>query len=259
MHAAGQERSATGMWMLSAFAVALVIAGMSLALRGPGEEGTVLALKLTARWSYLWFWVAYTVGAWATLLGPRLPVAAARARDFGLAFAAAHLVHVGLVAWLYRIALHPPGAHTLRFFGVAVFFTYLLALLSFRRPAAWLTPRAGSVIRTIGVEYIALGLSRRLRKKSVRTHVPACAELRPVPGARLSRLRLAARCPGAPPRADRAGIGTRGWRGSDLKPHLDGPRFWARTSACFRPVCTGRPPESLETTHLGMGEKRAQL
>jgi hypothetical protein len=156
MHAAGQERSVTGMWMLSAFAVALVIAGMSLALRGSGEEGTVLALKLTARWSYLWFWAAYTVGAWATLLGPRLPVAAARARDFGLAFAAAHLVHVGLVAWLYRIALHPPGAHTLKFFGVAVFFTYLLALLSFRRPAAWLTPRAGSVIRTIGVEYIAL-------------------------------------------------------------------------------------------------------
>ena len=77
-------------------------------------------------------------------------------RDFGLAFAAAHLVHVGLEAWLYQIAEHPPGAHTLEFFGVAVFFTYLLALLSFRRFAAWLTPRAVSVIRTVGVEYIAL-------------------------------------------------------------------------------------------------------
>jgi hypothetical protein len=142
--------------MLSAFAVALVMAGVSLALRGVAEEGTVLALKLTARWSYLWFWAAYTGAAWATLLGPRLRPVAARAREFGLGFAAAHLVHVALVVWLYRIAVHPPGTRTLEFFGVAVFFTYLLALLSFRRTAAWLTPRAASVIRTVGVEYIAL-------------------------------------------------------------------------------------------------------
>jgi hypothetical protein len=60
------------------------------------------------------------------------------------------------VVWLYRIAVHPPGAGTLEFFGVAVFFTYLLALLSFRRLAGWLAPRAVSVIRTVGVEYIAL-------------------------------------------------------------------------------------------------------
>ena len=156
MHAAGPKRSVTGAWVLSAFVVALVVAGVALVLRGRGVEGTLLALKLTARWSYLLFWSAYTVGAWASLLGPRLPVAAARARDFGLAFAAAHLVHVGLVAWLYRIAEHPPGLGTLEFFGVAVFFTYLLALLSFPRTAPWLTPRAVSVIRTVGVEYIAL-------------------------------------------------------------------------------------------------------
>lgn len=156
MHAAGPKRSVSGAWMLAAFAVALAIAGVALVMRGRAVEGTVLALRLTARWSYLLFWVAYTVGAWANLIGPRLPVVAARARDFGLAFAAAHLVHVGLVAWLYRIAEHPPGIGTLEFFGVAVFFTYLLALLSFPRTAVWLTPRAVSVIRTVGVEYIAL-------------------------------------------------------------------------------------------------------
>lgn len=156
MQAEARPRSVTAPWMLTAFAVALVIAGVSLTLRGYGEEGTVLGLKLTARWSYLWFWWAYTAGAWATLLGPRLRTVAMRARDFGLAFAAAHLVHVALVVWLYQIAEHPPGAHTLEFFGVAVFFTYLLALLSFRRFALWLTPRAVSVIRTVGVEYIAL-------------------------------------------------------------------------------------------------------
>lgn len=153
---AGTERSVTGAAMLAAFTVALVIAAVSLGLRGPGEDGTVLGLKLTARWSYVWFWGAYTAGAWATLLGPRLHPLAKRARDFGLAFAAAHLIHVGLVVWLYQIAVHPPGRGTLEFFGVAVFFTYLLALLSFRRFASWLTPRAVVAIRTLGVEYIAL-------------------------------------------------------------------------------------------------------
>ncbi len=142
--------------MASAFAVALLIASVTLTLRGANQEGTVQALRLTARWSYLWFWAAYTAGAWATLLGPRLRPVAARAREFGLAFAAAHLVHVGLVVWLYRIAVHPPGGRTLVFFGVAVFFTYLLALLSFRQFASRLAPRAVSVIRTVGVEYIAL-------------------------------------------------------------------------------------------------------
>jgi len=142
--------------MVSALVVALVIAGAALVLRGGGEEGTVFGLRLTARWSYLWFWSAYTAGAWAALLGPRFHSLAARARDFGLGFAAAHLVHVALVVWLYRIAEHPPGAGTLEFFGVAVFFAYLLALLSYRRPAAWLPPRALVVIRTVGVEYIAL-------------------------------------------------------------------------------------------------------
>jgi len=154
MQAEGRARSVTGPWMLTAFAVALVIAVASLALRGYGEEGTVLGLRLTARWSYLCFWPAYTAAAWAAVLGPR-PVAM-HARELGLAFAAAHLVHVGLVAWLYHIAAHPPGRGTLEFFGGAVFFTYLLALLSFRRFAGWLPRGVVSVIRTVGVEYIAL-------------------------------------------------------------------------------------------------------
>jgi len=156
MQTAGQPRPVTGRWMLTAFAIALVIGGVSLTLRGSGEDGTLLGLKLTARWSYLWFWWAYTAGAWATLLGPRLRTLAMHSRDFGLAFAAAHLVHVALVVWIYQVAEHLPGARTLEFFGVAVLFTYLLALLSFRRFAGWLTPRAVSVIRTVGVEYIAL-------------------------------------------------------------------------------------------------------
>src|SRR5579863_8763497 len=171
MQRAGRERSVTGAWMLSAFAVALAIAGVTLAVHGPGEEGTLLALRLTARWSFLWFWAAYTAGAWATLSGPRLRTVAARAREFGLAFAAAHLPHVALVVWLYQIAVRPPGRGTLEFFGVAVLFTYLLALLSFRRFARGLTPRAVSVIRTVGVEYILLAFLVDFAKEPFRLTV----------------------------------------------------------------------------------------
>jgi hypothetical protein len=171
MQAAERERSVTGAWMLSAFAVALAIAAVTLAVRGPGEEGTLLALRLTARWSFLWFWGAYTAGAWATLFGPRLRTVAARVREFGLAFAAAQLTHVALVVWLYQIAVRPPGRGTLEFFGVAVLFTYLLALLSFRRFARGLTPRAVSVIRTVGVEYILLAFLVDFAKEPFRLTV----------------------------------------------------------------------------------------
>jgi hypothetical protein len=171
MQRAGRERSVTGAWMLSAFAVALAVAGVTLAARGSGEEGTLLALRLTARWSFLWFWAAYTAGAWAALFGPRLRTVAARAREFGLAFAAAHLTHVALVVWLYQIAVRPPGRGTLEFFAVAVLFTYLLALLSFRRFASRLTPRALLVIRTVGVEYILLAFLVDFAKEPFRLTV----------------------------------------------------------------------------------------
>ncbi len=57
-----------------------------------------------------------------------------RAREFGLSFASAHLVHVGLVVWLGIILGKVPlSGGLLLFFLIALFFTYLLAALSFRR------------------------------------------------------------------------------------------------------------------------------
>ena len=41
------------------------------------------------------------------------------------------------------------------FFGVAVFWTYLLALLSIKRLSAMLCPRRWRMLRTIGVEFIS--------------------------------------------------------------------------------------------------------
>src|SRR6266436_7445872 len=109
-------------WMVAATVVPL---GMVLAIgvaATPGERLAV-ALRATARWSFSWFLLASTGGALVTLFGTRFQALAHRARDFGLAFASAHLVHLGLVAWLYHVSLSPPPRSTLIFFGIAAIWT----------------------------------------------------------------------------------------------------------------------------------------
>ena len=85
--------------MGAAFLIAFALAAIVLAIFGAGERGTELALRVTARWSFLLFWLAYAGGAMAMLWGQRLGGLARRRRELGLAFASAHLVHVGLVLW----------------------------------------------------------------------------------------------------------------------------------------------------------------
>ena len=85
-------------WMAAAFGAALVLTAVTLMLHGTDNKSTRLALELTARFSFVLFWLAYAGGAIATLF--RVDALAGRGREFGLAFAAAHLVHVGLVIWL---------------------------------------------------------------------------------------------------------------------------------------------------------------
>ena len=150
------KRRVTGAWMAGAFAVAFALAIAVIARAGAGHDGTITALRVTARWSYAWFWPAYAGGALAAVLGSAFRPLAQRARDLGLAFAAAQSVHAGLVAWLYHVAAHPPGMGTLAFFGTALFFTYALALTSFPQLAERLPPASLRALRTVGVEFIAL-------------------------------------------------------------------------------------------------------
>jgi len=146
------RKGTTLQWMGAALAVALTIA-LAVLVLAP-EHKLSLALRATARWSFSLFWLASTGGALATLFGSRFSSLAARARDFGLAFASAHLIHLGLVAWLYY-AFVGPGRFTLTLFGVAAFWTYLLALFSVKRVTAALHRRTWRILRTIGVEYIS--------------------------------------------------------------------------------------------------------
>jgi hypothetical protein len=142
-------------WMAAAFAVALAIVVIARVSLGPGER-VHMALRATARWSFVLFWLASAGGALATLFGSKFLALARRGRDFGLAFASAHLVHLGLVAWIYYASVILPAQSTLIFFGVGAFWTYLLAILSNSHVTAKLNPRFWRIVRTVGVEYIAL-------------------------------------------------------------------------------------------------------
>jgi hypothetical protein len=150
-----------GWWMLGAFVPSLLLALGALAILGAAAPGTVFALRLTARWAYLFFWLAYAGGALATLFGARLVPLARRGRELGLAFAAAMLPHAALVAWMYHISQRPPASRaTLLYFGIALVFAYVLALLSLKPVGERLPPALRRGLRLVGTEYIALAFLR---------------------------------------------------------------------------------------------------
>jgi hypothetical protein len=147
----------TASWMWTAFLIALALAAIVLVIHGVGERGTGTALRVTARWSFLLFWLAYAGSAIGWLCRPRLNGFARHGRELGLAFASAQLVHVGLVLWIIHIAKGPVGA--MLFFWVGIFCTYLLALFSLPRLRDALEPRLWRIFRTIALEYIALAFT----------------------------------------------------------------------------------------------------
>jgi hypothetical protein len=147
------RKGTTAEWMAMSFGVALAIAFAIRIAPLPGDK-LVIALKMTARWSFALFWLSSAGGALTELFGSRFKALAARARDLGLSFASAHVVHLGLVAALYYFYSGPPWP-ILVFFGIAAFWTYLLALLSIRTVSAMLKSRTIRILRSIGIEFIA--------------------------------------------------------------------------------------------------------
>jgi hypothetical protein len=140
--------------MVAAFLIAVASTAVVLAIFGVGERGTTIALRVTARWSFVLFWFAYTGGAMARLFGSHLAGLARHGRDFGLAFASAQIVHVGLVLWVFYLA---PGENgKMVFFWVGIVCTYLLALFSLPRLREALGPRLWRISCIIAMEYIAL-------------------------------------------------------------------------------------------------------
>lgn len=155
-----KRNSVPVLWMSVAFGVAFTLAAVVLTVIGTDAKSIGVALRLTARWSFLLFWMAYAGGAMAVLFGPALASLARRGREFGLAFAAAHLVHIGLVVWLYQISTRPPLSRSLFvFFAIGIVWVYLLAVLSFGGLSKALGPRRWRLVRFLGLNYILLAFA----------------------------------------------------------------------------------------------------
>jgi hypothetical protein len=152
---ASMRLTTTTKWMILSFSIAALIAIEIRLTYGPSERMNT-ALRATARWSFVLFWLSTVGSALRTLLGTRFNRLAAHARDLGLSFASAHLVHLGLVVWMFVVSQPDLTRQTIVVFGVAVIWTYLLALLSFTEISRVFGARTARILRLVGVEYITV-------------------------------------------------------------------------------------------------------
>lgn len=155
------DKTRAAPWMAGAFLGGLTVAATVLLIHGAGHRGTVSALRLSARWAYGFFWLAYCGGALATLFGPRFRPLARRGRELGLGFAAAMLVHASMVVRIYAISARPPiPLSSAIYFGVGLAFVYLMALFSIPALTARLSAGVRRLLFTVGMEYVALAFLR---------------------------------------------------------------------------------------------------
>jgi hypothetical protein len=151
-----KETRKTWMCMGAAFITALILALAVLAISGINIDGIELALRVTARLSFLLFLLAYAGGSLAALFGARFRALARQGRNFGLSFVAAHSVHVLLVIWLYRLSPELPiSTRDAVFFSIGLLWMYMLAVLSIQHLARLLGTHWRTV-RLVAMEYIML-------------------------------------------------------------------------------------------------------
>ncbi len=134
--------------------MAVLLSAVALAVFGANQHGLDAALMLTGRWAFLLFWCAYAGGGLAALLGGRFDALRRYGREFGLAFAATMLVHVGLIALLCAIG-NAPGTGVFVFFGIGLVCTYTLAAFSLAGLQRRLGRKSWWLLRTVAMTYIA--------------------------------------------------------------------------------------------------------
>jgi hypothetical protein len=140
--------------MAGAACVAVLLSAVTLAVFGLNEHGLDAALILTGRWGFLLFWPAYAGSGVFAVFGRRFGIFRRYVREFGLSFAAAMLVHVGLIVLLCLIGA-APGTDLFVFFGIGLLFTYTLALFSFGALQRKIGRTSWWLLRTVALNYIA--------------------------------------------------------------------------------------------------------
>jgi hypothetical protein len=152
--------------MVLAFCAALGLAIGVVVVFGVQSRGFRVALDATARLNLLIFSPAYAGGAFAALFGSAFAPLRDNARNFGLAFAAALTVHLGLVVCLCTTGDVPDGK-VFVVFGPAAVLTYFLALLSLPRVRQALPDRFWTPIRALAMNYIALAFLKDFARHGI--------------------------------------------------------------------------------------------
>jgi len=149
------SRSNTWVYVAAAAAVSVVVAMREIVHVGDLDHGLPAAVGAVARVAFIPFWLSYTGGALVTLGVRRLTFVRDHAREFGLAFAAAIAIHVGLICW-QTLRGQPPAPTIVAIFGFAALLTLLLALASLPTLSKRLPRVALARFRTLATTYIAL-------------------------------------------------------------------------------------------------------
>ncbi len=158
----GGARQKPWVWMALAFCAAVALVLCIFAVFEP-KASLHVAIIATARLAFLIFLPAYVGGPLTSLFGNAFRPVRDHARDFGLAFASAILVHLGLVAYLCSLG-HAPPVKTFVVFGLATVCTYSLALLSIPRVRKLLPVKVWPAIRFVATNYIALAFLDDFKK-----------------------------------------------------------------------------------------------
>jgi hypothetical protein len=162
-------RRRANVWIFigAAFVATVAAALVALIVAGEGDRGLRAAIAVSARVAFAPFWLAYSGGALASLGVRAFTSVRERARELGLAFAAALTVHLALVAWLITLGI-VPALRIFVIFGFAAFLTLLLTLLSIPTLSAKVSRPALSRFRDLAMTYIALAFLLDFAKRPVR-------------------------------------------------------------------------------------------
>lgn len=119
------------------------------------RDGFMRAARYTARWSFAWFMIVWSASALARLWpgGWRSALLYNR-RGFGLAFAAAHLIHAGFFITAIVLLGGQSSATTILGGGLGYVFVILLAITSHDYWVKRLG-RNWKLLHQVGVTYIA--------------------------------------------------------------------------------------------------------
>ena len=153
--------------MGAGLAAAAAAAFAALIVLGAGDRGLRAAIAVSARIAFAPFWLAYSAGALASFGVRAFSPVRERARELGLAFAAALTVHLALVAWLIMLGT-VPTPRVFVIFGFAAFVTLLLTLLSIPTLSAQVSRPALLRFRGLAMTYIALAFLLDFAKWPVR-------------------------------------------------------------------------------------------